>query len=736
MSARSALPRDAGAAAVPCREVSRAALVNRLRATRSQTVVAIVAPPGYGKSTLLEQWAARDARSFWFAPVAPDDSDAAGLVRIVSRAAGVELTRPSGRGTAWIWATAVPRLAAALQSVPKPFVLVLDDAHRLDVEAAAVVTALVRHVPKGSLIVLAGRAQPLPSLPRLRAAGDLLELGPEDLALTRREARALLQLLGAGVPEAELTELFDRTEGWAAGIRLAGLALQSRAQSEAAPGLGGYVEAECLAGLSEEEREFVRRTAILDRLSGPLCDAVLDRQGSSRVLESLEESHVLLVALDRDRGWFRYRQAVAEQLRRELEELEPSLVPELERRAAAWFEAHGDADRTLRHAWAAGDVQNFARVLDGSASALHNSGRNGVLLEWVGRLGQVTDLAAQPGTAVLAARLHAGRGEGAAADRCLAAAIRGTTAGRAEGKKRLRAWIRLVRAAMCPDGAESMLADADRALDDLPADDPWRPYGLLLLGTAHVLLGAPERADAILGRAVHSSRRLGATDTLVLALTQRALLANGDSERVRAGQLLDAAFETARRQGVEDYPPTALMLAAYARCELLHGHSPGAFAALQRAQQLAATLGRCLPWLAAQVRLELAHAYVTLRDPAAARAVLAELDDLLATGPPLGTLRRSRDALAAEVEELPTAAAGRSVGLTAAELRLVPMLATHLSFREIGARFFLSRNTVKTQAISVYRKLGASSRSEAVVQATSLGLIDPGGDADSLIQTG
>jgi LuxR family maltose regulon positive regulatory protein len=289
---------------------------------------------------------------------------------------------------------------------------------------------------------------------------------------------------------------------------------------------------------------------------------------------------------------------------------------------------------------------------------------------------------------------------------------------------------------MCPDGAESMLVAAERALDDLPSDDPWRPHGLLLLGTAHVLLGEPERADAIFSRAVHASRRLAATDTLVLALTQRALLANDQAERVRAGQLLDAASEAARQDGVDAYPTTALTLAACARFELLHGHSPEAFSALQRAGRLATALGRCLPWLAVQIRLELAHAYVTLRDPAAAREVLSELDDLLATGPSLGCLARRRDALAAEVRELPSVAAGRSVGLTAAELRLVPMLATHLSFREIGARFFLSRNTVKTQAISVYRKLGASSRSEAVVQATSLGLIDPGADTDSLIQSG
>jgi LuxR family maltose regulon positive regulatory protein len=137
-----------------------------------------------------------------------------------------------------------------------------------------------------------------------------------------------------------------------------------------------------------------------------------------------------------------------------------------------------------------------------------------------------------------------------------------------------------------------------------------------------------------------------------------------------------------------------------------------------------------------QTRLELVDVYVTLRDADAAASLLGEADELLAGCPRLAVLRRRRDALVGEAQAVPASSGGRSVGLTTAELRLVPMLATHLSFREIGACFFLSRNTVKTQAISVYRKLGASSRSEAVVRAYSLGLIEEGADAERLIRTG
>src|SRR5262249_12684162 len=214
------------------------------------------------------------------------------------------------------------------------------------------------------------------------------------------------------------------------------------------------------------------------------------------------------------------------------------------------------------------------------------------------------------------------------------------------------------------------------------------------------------------------------------------LLAAEEGDRVRAGQLLDGAVELIREGRLETYPTSALALAAAARFDLLHGHSPEAFASLGSARALLPSLGLALPWLAVQTRLELTEAEVTLRDAAAAAALLSEVDEVLATCPDLGVLGRRRDRLAAQVEAVPGRVDGRPVGLTAAELRLVPMLATHLSFREIGARFFLSRNTVKTQAISVYRKLGASSRSEAVLQAYNLGLIEEGIDTDGLIRTG
>ena len=738
---RRARPESAGHS----RLVSRPALVNRLRAVRP-AVVSVVAPAGYGKTVLLAQWESRDERPFAYVALAPRSDLRTLVVRVSHALGGPDAVEPPKRGETlvdWVWRIAVPQLASALRSVNGPVVLVLDDAHRLDDDAVALVTALIDHVPGGSALVLAGRAQPLPSLPRLRASGELLELGADDVAFTRREARSLLQsLLGTTVSEQQLDDVLARTEGWVAGIRLAGLS--QRATGRSAPTRGAapeaqfsdYVEAECFAVLTPDERTFVRRTSILGRLCGPLCDAVLERDDSVRVLAALEAAG-LVVALDRGRECFRYHRGIQEQLRRELVEQDAWLVPELQRRAAIWLEENGDPERALRHWYTAGDVDEVARIVDAVALELHNDGRDVALIGWLALLEKGGGLEDHPMVAALAARLHSQCGRAAEAEACLDAAVRGARI-RAPGRRDpvLGARIDLVRAAMCDDGVESMLMDAESALDHLAADDDWRPYGLMLQGTAYALLGESERADAILSRAVHSCRRLGSTETCAISLTQRALLAAEDGDRVRAGQLLGGAVEAIDVSGLGSYPTSALTFATAARFELLHGHSPEAFRILASARALLPALGAGLPWLAVQTRLELAEVEVTLRDAASAWGLLAEVDELLAARPRLGVLRRRRDRLTAAIKAVPAGVDGRSVGLTAAELRLVPMLATHLSFREIGARFFLSRNTVKTQAISVYRKLGASSRSEAVGRAYSLGLIDEGADTEALIRTG
>jgi LuxR family maltose regulon positive regulatory protein len=626
----------------------------------------------------------------------------------------------------WAGKESVARAARDWLGFGKPAVLVLDDAHLLGEQAAAVASRLITGASPGSLVVLAGRALPKladPSLPLLRATGRLHELGTADLALSRREAAATLKALGVSVPDGELTTLLEKTEGWPAGIcRAAELLPGSRGRRNGFRNchdeLLEFVREECLAALDHDLRVFLRRTSILDRMCGALCDTTLGMAGSSQLLESLAAEAMFVVPLDRRDDWYRYHQLLRDTLRQELLAHEPELVAELHRRAAGWLERQGDYAGALRHAHAGGRTADFMRIFGTAALSEYMRGRSGAVQEWLGDLGTTEELAADRQAAVVAARLHAHEGRLGEAEGCLRAASRGRG-----HDARTSARNRLVRAALCTRGPEAMLADAEGALGKLTGNDPWRPYGLLLEGAARILLGDEAGAATSLAQATTAAERLEAHDSRMLALAEASLLAADRGSWPEADAHLLRACSTARDHRLEDYPVFALPLALSARTHLRNGLWADAQSAIGATQRLLPRLTCALPWLAVQARLELAAGFVMLRDAPSASALLVEADEILALRP-LGRLNWRRDRLAAEVAAIPAGDEGRTIRLSRAELRLLPLLGTHLSFREIGAHLFLSRHTVKTQAISAYRKLGASSRREAVVEAARLALID------------
>jgi LuxR family maltose regulon positive regulatory protein len=714
----------------------RTALINRLRAARSCSVVTLVAPPGYGKTTLLSQWLERDERTFAWVALDGSERTTSALLERVAAALGVaDDSARDGRRNGGASPTATMEyLASAWATVGRPSVLVFDDAHLLSGKVAGAVSRLIAVTPVGSLVVLAGRALPRlsdPSLPRLRATGRLLELGPSDLAMTRREAGAALKAFGVSVAESELTELLDQTEGWAAGIQHVAALLQNGAAARRNGRAMTYRVMEeffrdqCLAALAPEERSFLRRTSLLERMCGPLCDATLGTTGSADVLEALDAMSVFLVPLDRRGDWYRYHHLLRDSLRQELSDQESGLVPGLHQRAADWLEEHGDPGGALQHAYAGGDGRHFMRIFGTAALAEYDCGRDADVKAWLANLEDGDALASDPRAAVLASRLHAHAGIPTEAERCLAAASVGITRlPQGEDRTLTEARIALARAALCTNGAEAMLADAEHGLEMLPAGDAWRAYGLLLQGAAYALLGEKERGAAILDRAVKAAERLDSHDTGVVALTEAALLAAGRGSWIEAEAYLLRAFETARGHALEAHSSFALTLALSARGRLRGGRWTEAHSSLAQAQRLLPRLTCALPWLAVQARLELGAAFVMLRDAPSATSLLAEVDEIFAARPELGRLRERRDRLACEVAAIPAGHEGQTARLSRAELRLLPLLGTHLSFRQIGTHLFLSRHTVKTQAISAYRKLGASSRREAVVEAARLELIE------------
>jgi LuxR family maltose regulon positive regulatory protein len=264
-----------------------------------------------------------------------------------------------------------------------------------------------------------------------------------------------------------------------------------------------------------------------------------------------------------------------------------------------------------------------------------------------------------------------------------------------------------------------MLADARAARARLQRGSRWHTAALELEAYAALLLGAYEEADAWLHEIAREAGDSGLRETQMMALGHRSLLARERGDEDRADDLAADALGLACGDQLAGYPTRAIALAAAARAALRHGRWGEARELLAAAEPTRPQLSEALPWLAVGARIELARGYLTLHDLDATRSLLDEAEALLAARPDLGVLAERVRALRQEVALAAGAATEHQFGLTPAELRLLPLLATHLSFREIAEELHVSRNTVKTQAISIYRRLGVSGRSEAILRVSS-----------------
>ena len=715
--------------------VARTGLVERLLAADTVPVVGVVAPAGYGKTTLLAQWAQRTAHRVGWVSVDRRDNDPAVLLTYVAVALDrVEPIDPRVvRGLAGPGASivgAVDRLAAAMVAMTGPVALVLDHLELLENQVCLdAVAELAARLPADAQLLVASRARPPLPVAVLRAQGRVVELGVEDLAMDHQEARALLEGAGVGLDDAEVEELVLRTEGWPVGLYLAALAHKAGGPPRHAwAGFTGddrfmadYLWSELLGQLPPERVTFLTRTAVLERMGGPLCDAVLDTTGSSAVLAWLEGSNLLLVPLDRQRRWYRYHHLFHELLRTELGRREPELIPELHRRAASWCEANGLLESAIDHAQAAGDTDRVARLVWKLALPAYGAGRVDTTRRWFGWFEDQGLLGRYRSVAVLGAWLQALVGEPVAAERWADAAEHGPAAGTLPDGSTGQSYLALLRALLCRDGVDRMRADTQAALAELEPGSQWRPTAQLLEGIGSLLAGQADQADVILAHAAEVATEAHALPAAAIALAERSLVAMHQQDWMKAATLAEQASDVVRTGGLDGYVASALVHAATARVAVHQGEVRQAQGQLARATRLRPLLTYALPYFAVQTLVELGRVCLAVDDTAGARVVLRHAREVLRRRPNLGILPGQADELWSKLVISRGGTAGVS-SLTRAELRLLPLLSTHLNFAEIGERLYLSPHTIKTQAMSVYRKLGASSRSQAVQRAQQLGL--------------
>ena len=687
--------------------VPRPRLVERLADSGGPSLAVIAAPAGYGKTSLLADWARSERRRFAWVALGECDDDPATLRAAVAR---------SLAGT----------------DPDQPFALALDDVHVLrSAGARQALRELVESIPPGSRLALASRTQPDLPTGRLRAHRALIEIRSRDLALTLEEAATLFRGEGVALSPPDVRALLERTEGWPAGLYLAAVSLlDQRDRVAAVDGFHGddaavadYLRDVVLSELEPEQVRFLMHASVLERLAGPVCDLVLEESGSGGMLERIARSNLLLTPLDRSGTWYRCHTLLAEMLRGELRRREPDAEAGLHRRAADWYADHADPEHAVRHAIASGASERAGELVWSNMPEFVAKGRNETVRAWLDGF-SAEQVAADPLLALTAGHSCLADGELDAVQRWESSARRGLEqCPSGDRRSVLEAGVAILSAAGARDGLAQMGRDASRAFELEPEDSHWRAICCLLDGVARHLTGDRTGAEP---RLEDGARRgaVAAPHIQALCLTQLALMSGERDDWESAAALCARARAQVDHYALGGYPTSALVFAASALIHARKGRVEAARRDGHEAERLLAALGGFTPWYDVEARLALARAMLKLGDVPSVRRLLAEAAPPLRRIPEAAALHAWTADLERQVDSVSTQALAGPASLTTAELRILRFLPTHLSFREIAATIYVSANTVKTQAHAVYRKLDASSRSQAVTRATELGLLD------------
>ncbi len=713
--------------------VSRARLIEKARASDCR-VVGITAPAGYGKSTLLAEWAhAEDRRVAWLSLDRLDDDPAVLLTLLASAYVRISLANANlvadvgGPGVSLL-GRAAPRLASVFRTSPVPFVLMLDDVHILQSAVCHdVMSVVIAGIPPDSQLVATSRSEQT-HLTRLRASGDALEFSASDLALDAAGAARIFSEAQVSVTSEQAAAVTERTEGWPVGLYLAALiARDGNADALSISGddryVADYLYRESMTALPENVQRFLRRTAVLDQVCGPLCDAVLGEPGGQERLQSLEASSLFLIPLDRRRQWYRYHGLFREFLLGELRRVEPDVVPKLHLRAADWYEVNGSPAMAVEHLLNTTEQDRCVQLVTALILPTYQMGQMSTVQRWLSQLGH-SAIEEYPPLAVLAGWVAAMTGQTGEAQRW-AAILDAASFDLVpmDGSASFESARAMLRTMMCPAGPEQAMADASLAVAQEPPWSPWRDQALTASAEAHLLAGDTDTAAALFAESTPVAFVNGNTDTIILNASELALLAMDGERWDEAAERLEVALATIDEHRFHDYAMGVLAFAAAARLAVHHGDLNEAHRRLTQAMRARPTCTYVLPTIAVRLRLQLAKVYWAIGERTTALHLLREIDDILVHRPALGVLVDQ----VAEFRGVVTASAhiGATGGspLTPAELRLLPYLQTHLTVRQIAERLFVSRNTISSELSSIYRKLGVNSRGDAVEQATATGLL-------------
>jgi LuxR family transcriptional regulator, maltose regulon positive regulatory protein len=723
--------------------VERRKLIQDLAGTTVRLVL-VDAPAGFGKTTLIAQWRASASEDRPFAWISLDDSDDDPsrlwwhIVRALQRACpdlgGAELRQALRAQIPDVTGTVLPLLVNELAARSAPVILVLDDYHLIkDYRCHAQLAFLLLHLPSSVEIVLITRTNPPLSLARLRAAGEMLEVRAPELRFAPAEATSLVRAVaGVELHDGDLSDLVERTEGWPAGVYLAALSLRGHP----APGAfirqftGGnrfivdFLAEEVLSRQPDETRRFLARTAILNSFCAPLCDAVAGSSNAAEIIEVLERENLFVVPLDDTRQWYRYHHLFAQVLRSELARTEPDITPSLHNRASAWHRQSGSADEAIRHALAGADTVAAVELIAQSWYTYVDSGRAPTVRSWMRSLGD-TAIAASPLAAHCAAWAAAVTGDRESLRRWLPLVAAGEYQGPLpDGMRSMQFSAALVQGTFGFDGIRPMRKAAALAVSlEEDRSSPWYALARTAAAFALYLCGALEPAAAQAEEALLGNPAIAVVRMLAFAV--KSLIATEEGRLAEAEELARSAREIVTRDdgGLGEAPLTALGYAATGAVYAAKGRLHEARSELEQALRPRPRWSGISPWPTVEILLRLAPVLLDLGDRSGAAARADEVRLLLASSPDGAEAQQTRLDHLDRLIAGPSRAASLADPLTEREVEVLRLLRGTLSLREIGRELHLSQNTIKTHVQAIYRKLGVSTRPDAVEKGRETGAL-------------
>ncbi len=684
------------------------------------------APGGYGKSTVLRQWAEEDPRPLVWVSIRPQAPDATWLATEIMRrmvVAGLvqePTSLPAGADDPVVWHLGVlPVIERAVAQAPA-FLLVIDDVGPMQGNAwDCLVASIVHSLPPGGQLALSTRRGLPPSVTRLRSERAAVLVDRDLLAFDRSEEVEVLELLGLRIPEGDARSILEQTAGWPVAVYLSALAMRDsppgRGRLSSVAGLDDYLRSQILDLLPAPEAEFMLAVSVLTSLDEQVCDAVTGSRDSLARLHGLAANNHLLLLEDDDPDQYRMHPLLAAFLSEELRSSDPQAWRRAHLRASRAYEQRAEHDSAVYHARLCGDEDYLGALVWSHTGRLLTHGQIAVLQRWLQAV-EEPRLLAQGHLALASAYVALLQG-----DLARGHGFRLAAATQAEHGVPIGPEVGLLRAVSGADSLEHVEQLASAFITAGRGEDPWLSVARFLRGVALLASGSPEAAEVEIGQAhaIAVGHDLPGMQVRLLAVMSHLALARDDQPRA-LGHLRECR-ELVARHGLDNMASLAPVVVASAMGYVLEGRMVDARREAMRALRLT-SLMRVLPaWNVVHGQLVLARVFLALNDVENAHVLLDEAE--ASYGPQVRSPLADRllDDVRASLSERQTTAGVRV--LTTAELRVLQYLPTHLSFPQIAETLFLSRHTVKTQALSAYRKLGAHNRAEAVEKARHAGLL-------------